>query len=61
MNAYGIGNYYDRIVDSFKAMRKIRKAVKQKTVKLKPLKGIEDNAPQVQLAYERAAEGDIPS
>jgi hypothetical protein len=42
-------------------MRKVRKAVKQKTVNLRPQRGIEDNVPQVELAYERAAEGDIPS
>ena len=60
-NAYGIGEYYDRIVDSLKAMRKVRKAVKQKTVNLRPQRGIEDNVPQFELTYERAAEGDIPS
>ena len=34
LNAYGIGNYYDIIVNSLKSMRRIRKAAKQKTVYL---------------------------
>jgi len=61
LNAFGIGDYYDRIVDSLKAMRRIRKAVKQKAVNLRPQRGIEDDVPQVELRYERAAEGSMPS
>jgi len=60
LDAYGIGEHYDRIVDSLKAMRKVRKAVKQKTVNLRLQRGIEDNVPQFELTYERAAE-DMPS
>lgn len=61
LDAYGIGDYYDRIVDSLKDMRKVRKAVKQKAANLRPQRGIEDNEPQVELTYERAAEGNMPS
>lgn len=61
LNAYGIGNYYDRIVDSLKAMRRIRKAVKQKSTNLRSLRGSEDDRAQVELALERVAEGDMPN
>lgn len=61
LSAFGIGSYYDRIVDSLKTMRKVRKAVKQKTVKLKQLRGSDDNMSHVEIAYERAAEGNMLS
>lgn len=61
LSAFGIGSYYDRIVDSLKAMRKVRKAVKQKTVKLKQLRRSDDNMSHVEIAYERAAEGNMLS
>ena len=35
LNAFGISDYYDNIVNSLKAMRKIRKAVKQESILLR--------------------------
>ena len=35
MDAFGIGDYLDNIINSLKAMRKIRKAVKNQIINLK--------------------------
>jgi hypothetical protein len=37
LDAFGIGEYFDNIVSSLKAMRKVRKAVRQTIVQLRPL------------------------
>jgi len=39
LKSFGIENYFDRIVCSLKAMRKIRKSVKQHVAELKPFRG----------------------
>ena len=41
LNAFGINEYYDNIVNSLKAMRKIRKAVKQESIQLRQLNNTE--------------------
>lgn len=41
LNAFGISEYYDNIVNSLKAMRKIRKAVKQESIQLRQLNNTE--------------------
>ena len=61
LDAFGIGDYYDRIVDSLKALRRIRKAVKQKANNLRPLRKSEEDKLQIELALERAAEEYMPS
>ena len=37
LNAFGISEYYDNIVNSLKTIRKIRKAVKQESIQLRQL------------------------
>ena len=37
LSAYGINDYYDNIVNSLKAMRKIRKAVKQESAQIRQI------------------------
>jgi len=54
LNVFGIGNYYDRIVDSLKKMRKIRKAVKQQSSGLK--QQFRKYEPQNSIYIELAAE-----
>lgn len=61
LNAFGIGDYLDRIVGSLKAIRRIRKAVKQRAVELRPLRESEINTPQIEQIYEQVAEGEVPS
>ena len=56
LNAFGIGRYFDNIVSSLKAMRKVRKAVKQPTVELRPLSGFDRQESLDELILERAAE-----
>lgn len=56
LNAFGIGNYFDRIVDSLKAMRKVRKAVKQHTVEMRPLRGRENHEPHIEQVISIAAD-----
>jgi len=41
LDAFGIGEYFDNIVSSLKAMRKVRKAVRQTFVQLRPLNNSE--------------------
>lgn len=61
LNAFGIGNYHDRIIDSLKTMRRIRKAVKQHTAELRPFRGSERYDPLIDQLLEHAADGDLPS
>ena len=56
LNAFGIGYYHDRIVDSLKTMRRIRKAVKQQTIQQPPHQILYDKNPQFDQIMERAAE-----
>lgn len=56
LNAFGIGYYHDRIVDSLKTMRRIRKAVKQQTIQQPPHQILYDKNPQFEQIMERAAE-----
>ena len=58
LNAFGIGRYFDNIITSLKAMRKIRKAVRQHTVELRTLRGLERQEPLNEIVLERAAESD---
>ena len=55
LNAFGVGRYFDNIVSSLKAMRKVRKAVKQHPVELRPLRGFDRQEPLNELVLERAA------
>lgn len=61
LNAFEIGNYHDCIIDSLKAIRRIRKAVKQHTAELRPLRGSERYDPLIEQLFEHAADGDLPS
>ena len=61
LNAFGIGRYFDNIVSSLKAMRKVRKAVKQHTVELRPLRGFDRQEPLNEIVLERAAESELPN
>ena len=56
LNAFGIGNYLDRMVGSLKTMRRIRKAVKQHAVELRPLRGSDSYAPQMEQIISIAAD-----
>ena len=58
LNAFGIGRYFNNIVSSLKAMRKVRKAVKQHTVEPKPLKGFDRQEPLREMVVGMAAESD---
>lgn len=58
LEAFGIGDYYANIVSSLKAMRKIRKAVKQNIVELRPLMGSDRQEPLRRQGIEQAAEGE---
>ena len=60
-NAFGIGRYFDNIITSIKAMRKIRKAVRQHTVELRPLRGLERQEPLNEIVLERVAESELPN
>lgn len=56
LNAYKIGNYYDRIIDSLKTMRHIRKTVRQQTTQLSPYQLLYDKNPLIEQMMDRAAE-----
>ena len=58
LNAFGIGRYLDNIVSSLKAMRKIRKAVRQHTVELRPLKGFDSQESLREMVIGMAAESE---
>ena len=57
LEAYGIGNYYENIVSSLKAMRRIRKAVRQTIIQLRPIMVSERQEPLYEQHIELAAEG----
>ena len=59
--AYGIGNYYDRIVGSLKTMRHIRKAMKQTIVNLRTHPASEIDTIQFEIMIQQAAESLRPS
>jgi hypothetical protein len=61
LNAYGIGRYFDNIVSSLKAMRKIRKAVRQNAVELRPLREFERQESLREMVIGMAAESEIPN
>ena len=56
LNAFGIGSYFDNIVSSLKAMRKVRKAVKQHVVELRPLRGFDRQESLREMVTGMAAE-----
>ena len=58
LDAFGIGEYFDNIVSSLKAMRKIRKAVRQTTVQLRPLRDSERQDPLYEHHIGLAAESE---
>lgn len=60
LKAFGIEKHLDNITNSLKAIRCIRKAVKQHAAELGPLRGSMSHKPQIEIAYERAAEGEMP-
>ena len=57
LNAFGIGDYFERIVESLKAMRRIRKAVNQRVVELRPPRKNENHRLEIEQAIGLAAEG----
>ncbi len=58
LDAFGIGEYFDNIVSSLKAMRKIRKAVRLTTVQLRPLRDSERQDPLYEHHIGLAAESE---
>lgn len=58
LDAFGIGEYFDNIVSSLKAMRKIRKAVRQTTVQLRLLRDSERQDPLYEHHIGLAAESE---
>lgn len=40
---------------------RVWKTITKETVNPRPFKGIEENMPQVEFVFERAAKGDMPS
>ena len=58
LNAFGIGRYFDNIVNSLKALRKVRKAVRQLTVELRPLRGFDKQEPLREMIIGMAAESE---
>ena len=61
LNAFGIGRYFDNIITSLKAMRKIRKAVRQHTVELRPLRGLERQETLREVVIGMAADSYTPN
>ena len=61
LNAYGIGGYFDNIVRSLKAMRKVRKAVRQHVVELRPLGEYDRQEPLREMVVGMAADSEIPN
>ena len=61
LNAFGIGRYFDNIVGSLKAMRKVRKAVKQHAVELRPHREFDRQEPLGEMVIGMAAESDRPN
>ena len=61
LNAFGIGKYYDNIVNGLKAMRHIRKTAKQHAAELRLLSGSKTHEPPVEQMLEHAADGDLPN
>ena len=59
LNAFGIGRYFDNIVSSLKAMRKVRKAARQHTVELRPLRELGRQEPLREMVIGMAAESEI--
>lgn len=58
---FPLAPFYDNIVKSLKAMRKIRKAVRQHTVELRQLRESERQETLNEIALERAAESELPN
>jgi hypothetical protein len=58
LNAFGIGRYFDNIVSSLKAMRKVRKAVRQQAMELRPLREFERQEPLREMVIGMAAENE---
>jgi hypothetical protein len=60
LDAFGIGEYYDNVVESLKAMRRIRKAVTQRPIDLRALTEAERynslDDYQISIAAERGIE-----
>ena len=49
------------IPSSLKAMRKVRKVVRQHEVELRPLREYDRQEPQIEMVMGRAAESDSPN
>ena len=58
LDAFGIGEYFDNIVSSLKAMRNVRKAVRETIAQLRPLRGSERQEPLYEQHIGLAAEGE---
>ena len=58
LDAFGIRDCFDNIVSSLKTMRKVRKAVKQTIVQLRPLRGSESQTLLYKQYIESAAENE---
>ena len=61
LNAFGIGRYFDNIVGSLKAMRKVRKAVKQHAEELRPDRGFDRQEPLREMVIGMVAESYMPN
>lgn len=59
LDAFGIGEYYDNVVESLKAMRRIRKAVTQRPIVLRALTEAERYNSLDDYQISIAAEGGI--
>ena len=58
LNAFGIGRYFDNIVNSLKALRKVRKAVRQHIVELRLLREYDKQEPLKEMVIGMAAESE---
>jgi type I restriction-modification system DNA methylase subunit len=61
LNAFGMSGYYDNIVSSLKAMRKVRKAVRQHSVELRQLREFDRQEPLREMIIGMAAESETPN
>ena len=58
LNAFCIGRYFDNIVNSLKALRKVRKAVRQHIVELRLLREYDKQEPLKEMVIGMAAESE---
>lgn len=61
LNSYGIGFYYNKIVNSLMAMRKIRKAARQQNVEHRIIEGYQEHIISGKYILDLAAEENLPN